>query len=60
VALTWDGEINAAIADLWEQEPDQPATVTVRPWTDGYSHVLSVLKPEVFLDSIKSFTPFDW
>ena len=60
VALTWDGKINAAIADLWEQDPAQPATVMVRPWTDGYSHVLSVLKPEVFLDSIKSFTPFDW
>ncbi len=60
VALTWDGRINATLADLWKKDPVQPTMAMVRPWTDEYSHVLSVLKPEVFLNSIKSFTPFNW
>ncbi|MHB8772729.1 MAG: fused MFS/spermidine synthase [Syntrophales bacterium] len=60
VAVTWDADTHAALADLWKQDPRQPAADTVRPWTDGYSPVLSVLRPETLLTSLKTFTPFSW
>jgi hypothetical protein len=60
VAMTWDGRVHAGLASLLKQNPAQSAVPKVKPWTDKYSHVLSVLKTEALLQSLKSFTPFSW
>jgi len=59
VALTWDkGIFERLISGLtWRRTyPDK----SVRPWTDGYSNLLSVFKSQDMFSSIKEFRPFYW
>ena len=62
MALTWDRQINDALVSQlqWKENGSVLKMEMSRPWTDKYSNILSVVKPKVFIDSIKNFTPFSW
>jgi hypothetical protein len=57
VALTWDaGSKDKLVQKLrWEEEGKKLKIKKMKPWTDGYSNVLSVLKIESFIGPLKSF-----
>ena len=62
MALTWDRQINhTLVSELqWKDTAAFPKMKTLRPWTDKYSNIPSVMKLNPFVDSIKNFTPFYW
>jgi spermidine synthase len=62
VTLTWNaGSQGNLVQKLhWQEEGDKLKVKKVRPWTDAYSDVLSVLKINSLIISVKRFTPFFW
>jgi hypothetical protein len=62
MVLTWDRQINhTLVSELqWKENAADPKKEMLRPWTDTYSNIPSVVKPNAFIDSIKNFTPFSW
>ena len=61
VALTWDKNIfNALTSTLeWRPAPEE-LPKNIKPWTDQYTNVLSILKAESLINQIKAFQPFYW
>ena len=62
MALTWDQQIShTLVSELqWQDASTSPKMETLRPWTDRYSNIPSVLMLDKFLNSIQKFTPFSW
>jgi hypothetical protein len=62
MVLTWDRKINdKLISQLQGKEnTSDPKMEMLRPWSDKYSNIPSVVKPNAFIDSIKNFKPFSW
>lgn len=62
MALTWDRKINHTLVSKlqWQDISSYPKMKALRPWTDKYSNIPSVMKLNPFVDSIKRFTPFYW
>jgi spermidine synthase len=62
MVLTWDRQINdMLVSELqWKKGAAEPKKEMVRPWTDKYSNIPSVVNPNVFIDSVKNFKPFSW
>jgi len=63
VALTWnEGSKDAIISQLGRKEDKgkELKPRASRPWTDKYSHILSILRLDYLLGSIKQFTLFYW
>jgi spermidine synthase len=62
MALTWDKQIHHTfISELhWQDDTAKSAEKELRPWTDKYSNIPSIMKVDILINSIKSFTPFSW
>jgi hypothetical protein len=62
MAMTWDRQVNNTLVSQlqWKGNDVNLKTEMLRPWTDKYSNILAVVRPNPFLDSIKNFTPFSW
>jgi hypothetical protein len=62
MALTWDRQINHTLVSQlqWKENASDLKMETLRPWSDKYSNIPSVVMPKTFIDSIKNFTPFSW
>ena len=62
MALTWDRQIHQTLVSQlkWREGAADPKMKKLRPWTDQYSNIPSVMKLHRFADSIKNFTPFSW
>jgi spermidine synthase len=62
MALTWDRQINDTLVSQlkWKENASDPEKEMLRPWTDKYSNIPSVVMPNAFIDSIKNFKPFSW
>jgi spermidine synthase len=62
MALTWDRQINHTLVSQlqWKEEASDLKKEMLRPWTDKYSNIPSVLQLNAFIDSIKNFKPFLW
>lgn len=44
----------------WHKHDSKRPIRYIRPWTDQYSNVLTVLRVNIFLSQIKEFQPFYW
>lgn len=62
VAFTWDdGTQQKLISELkWKKRYQDAEVRLIKPWTDQYSNILTVLKLQQFLDGLKEFQPFYW
>jgi spermidine synthase len=62
MVLTWDRQINHTLVSQlhWKGNTPDPKKEMLRPWTDKYSNIPSVVNPNAFIDSIKNFAPFAW
>ena len=62
MVLTWDRQINDMLFSKlqWKENAADPKKEMLRPWTDKYSNIPSVVMPNAFIDSIKDFKPFSW
>jgi SAM-dependent methyltransferase len=62
VTLTWDIHAKDDLVQKlhWKEEGNKFKVKKIRPWTDAYSSVISVLKIESFIVPIKNFKPFFW
>jgi spermidine synthase len=62
VVLTWDRQINHTLVSKlqWKENASDPKKEMLRPWTDKYSNIPSIVNPKAFVDSIKNFKPFAW
>lgn len=62
VALTWDENSRQILISKlnWRNQGPDLKVKKIRPWTDGYSNLLSVFELKKILDSLKTFQPFDW
>jgi hypothetical protein len=62
VALTWDRNSQSLLVDKlkWKEGNCGIATKCVRPWTDIYSNLLSMLRFNAMVSSLKRFRPFYW
>jgi len=62
ISLTWDRQINDALVSQlqWKDNASDLKTEMLRPWTDKYSNIPSVVKLNTLINSIKYFTPFSW
>lgn len=61
VVMTWDDDSFATLrSKLGWSEADLTAARATRLWTDRYINILPTIKLRQFLESIKSFTPFNW
>ncbi len=62
IALTWDRQSKySLISQLqWKENAPDVKMKTLRPWTDKYSNILSIISMNTFVNSIKTFTPFSW
>ncbi len=62
VALTWDVNSKDKLVQKlqWKEENKKFQIRKIRPWTDGYSNVLSVMDFRVFTEPVKHFKPFYW
>jgi spermidine synthase len=62
MVLTWDRQINDMLVSKlqWKEDVSDPKKAMLRPWTDKYSSIPSVVNPKAFIDSIKNFKPFSW
>jgi hypothetical protein len=62
MALTWDRQIHQTLVSQlqWKESSTDPKMKKLRPWTDKYSNIPSVMALHTFVNSIKNFTPFSW
>jgi spermidine synthase len=62
MALTWDRQINQTLVSQlqWKENSSNAEMEVLRPWTDKYSNIFSVITLNAFTDSIKNFKPFSW
>jgi len=62
MVLTWDRQINEVLVSelQWKENAADMKKEMLRPWTDKYSNIPSVVIPNAFIDSIKNFKPFAW
>jgi spermidine synthase len=61
VVMTWDDEpFTALTKDLGWGEYNSEAVKKYRPWSDDYSSVLSIIKGDALIGSVKQFNPFSW
>lgn len=62
VALTWDANSKDKLVQKlqWKEENMKFQIRKIRPWTDDYSNVLSVMDLRVFTEPVKHFKPFYW
>ena len=62
MVLTWDRQVNDALVSQlhWKKNAADMKKKMLRPWTDKYSNIPSVVMSNAFVDSIKNFTPFSW
>jgi SAM-dependent methyltransferase len=62
VTLTWDAHSKDSLIQKlhWKEEGDKFKVKKMKPWTDAYSNVLSVLKIENFIIPVKRFMPLSW
>jgi spermidine synthase len=62
MALTWDNQIHQTLVSelQWKDNTAKSAETEIRPWTDKYSNIPSIMKVDILINSIKSFTPFSW
>jgi hypothetical protein len=62
MVFTWDRQINHTLVYKlqWKENASDPKKEMMRPWTDKYSNIPSVVNPKAFIDSIKNFKPFSW
>jgi spermidine synthase len=62
MALTWDRQIHQKLVSQlqWKENAADPKMEMLRPWTDKYSNIPSVMQLNTFVNSIKKFTPFSW
>ncbi len=61
-ALTWNGKIRDTLTAQmqWQDRTADAELKPVRPWTDKYSNLPSVMKPRVLVNSLRDFQPFKW
>jgi spermidine synthase len=62
MALTWDRQIHQTLVSQlqWKENTGDPEMEMLRPWTDKYSNIPSVMQLHTFVNSIKKFAPFSW
>ena len=62
MALTWDRQVHETLVTRlsWKGNTADPERPVLRPWTDKYSNIPSVMKLDTFVHSIKEFKPFAW
>jgi hypothetical protein len=60
MALTWDRQIHDTLVSQLQWKENPPDARMLRPWTDKYSNIPAVFKPDAMINSIKTFTPFYW
>ncbi len=62
VAYTWDKEVHDKFLQQlkWYNLENIQAIKWIRPWSDEYSNILSIVKLHYVVDSIKNFMPFYW
>lgn len=62
MALTWDRQVHEKLVTRlsWKGNTADPGRPVLRPWTDQYSNIPSVMKLDAFSHSIKEFKPFAW
>jgi spermidine synthase len=61
VALTWDYQVfKKLVSGLKWGFAQPPGLKKIRPWTDKYTNLLSVLRLDWLLEQLKNFTPFYW
>jgi spermidine synthase len=62
MALTWDRQVHETLVTRlsWKGNTADPERPVLRPWTDKYSNIPSVMKLDAFIHSIKEFKPFAW
>ncbi|MBF0503719.1 MAG: hypothetical protein HQL14_01330 [Candidatus Omnitrophica bacterium] len=62
-AITWDKDVRGMLISklAWiEMRPDSFQNKKIRPWTDDYTYLLSVIRMDLLILSTKYFTPFYW
>lgn len=61
-AMTWDRELDNILSSKlkWKKEVTDLRIKKVRPWTDKYSNIATIIKINNLINQIKSFTPFYW
>lgn len=59
VAITWNRDVFAQLqaSATWEQRPVDARTPV---WTDEYSNIVGLFRPEYLVGTFKNFTPFNW
>jgi hypothetical protein len=62
MALTWDKQMHQTLVGelQWKDDTAASGKTQLRPWTDKYSNIPSIMKIDSLINSIKSFTPFAW
>lgn len=60
MVITWDDDVSKKISSVEGWEMIRPQKYPGRPWTDGYSSVLPVIKLDYLWASFKNFKFFSW
>jgi spermidine synthase len=60
MALTWDRQIHDTLVSQLKWKENPPESKLLRPWSDKYSNIPNVLRPNALINSVKTFTPFNW